>query len=113
MKRITPPSYLIGIPCSITSVSCALGYFCLDVPDELNPEGYCNLKEANKYVRRNLSVKKRTDFKRGQRPLLKDLHFQGKAIVGVMGHFIYLDGETYHSFFYNEEDPVFVIWELK
>ena len=118
MKRIMPsvPDYdLNNLPCSIVAVSCALGY----VPDfteymkKLKSDGYATLNASNRFIRDNLDVKKRTDYKRGQRPLLKDLHLDRRAIVCVYGHLVYLDHETYWSFFENEDDDVVAVWELK
>ena len=61
----------------------------------------------------NLPIKKRINYKRGERPKLKDLHLLGKAIVCVYGHFVYLDHEAYWSFFNNEEDEVVSLWVIR
>ena len=114
MERKLPNSNLYHIPCLITALYCAT-----KSPDNLHgrpvlkPDGYATLTSANKWIRENLPIKKRTDFKRGERPKLKDLHFAGKAVVCVLGHYIYLEQETYWSFFDNENDDVVTIWELK
>lgn len=110
MKRRKPNDTLRGKPCSIVAVSCALGGKAKGKPTL--KDGYATLASANKYIRENLNVKKRTDFKRGQRPKLKDLHLDGKAVVCVLGHFLYLDHEDYWSYFNNENDPVVAMWEL-
>ena len=116
MRRKKPCSYLDGIPCSIVAVSCALGRLPAGInvyESKLREDGYASLKVANRIIRDNLDVIKRTDYKRGERPLLKDLHLDGKAIVCVLGHLIYVDHETYHSLFDNETDEVVTVWKLK
>ncbi len=104
------------LPCSACAVSCALGH----IPEDTNryissikADGYATLDVANKYIRKHLAVKKRTDFRRGLRPKLKNLHYAGRAIVCVYGHFIYLDHEEYWSFFDNTDDEGVSVWMLK
>lgn len=36
-----------------------------------------------------------------------------RAAVCVLGHFIYVNGEDYWSFFNNENDPVVCVWYIK
>ena len=115
MRRITPDSSLQGIPCSIVAVTCAKGSM-PDITDyipKLKSDGWATLNVANKFIRENLDVKKRTDYKRGERPRLRDLHLDGRAVVCVYGHLVYVDHEYYHSFFINEFDDVVAVWELK
>lgn len=113
MHQILPDSRLAGMPCSITAVSCAMGgVFPKDIP-ELREDGYATLASANRYIRKNLDIRKRIDYRRGERPKLKDLHLNGKAIVCVLGHYLYLDGETYYSFFNNENDDVVAVWLIE
>lgn len=115
IDRIVPTEKLAGIPCSILAVLIAKGE-APDVSDyltKLRLDGYASLDTANKFIRDNLNVKKRIDYKRGQRPKLRDLHLDGKAIVCVYGHFVYLDHEAYWSFFENEADDVVSVWILK
>lgn len=116
MKRVEPNKSLYSYPCSITAVSCAKGnnhLYIGNVPEHIGKDGYVTLKDANRYIRDSLHVKKRIDYKRGQRPLLNNLHIDGKAIICVLGHFLYADGETYYSFFDNENDEVVAVWLLK
>jgi hypothetical protein len=111
MLRITPDKSLKDLPCSIVAVSCAVkepkGY------PELRKDGYATLDAANKYIRINLPIKNRIDYKRGHRPKLKDMKFEGRAIVCVYGHFIYVDKDQYWSFFDNDEDEVVNVWNIK
>lgn len=116
MNRIIPPSDLNGLPCSVTAVSCVLGRIPEDTPvylKKLKSDGYATLQTANRFIRDHLPVRKRIDYRRGERPKLRELHLDGKAVVCVYGHLIYVEGETYHSFFYNENDDVVAVWLLK
>lgn len=114
MKRIVPSDKLQGVPCSLVAVACALG---VDTPPaESRPklkDGYASLDEMNKYVRANLAVRKRVNFKRGNRPLLRELKPGTRAVVCVRGHFLYHDGRDYHSFLWNGGDEVVTVWYLK
>ena len=112
MQQILPEHYLENLPCLIVAVTSALG----NRPDEipvLKENGYATLKIANTYIRDSLKVNKRINYYRQNRPRLKDLHIDGRAIVCVLGHFLYLDHEFYYSFFDNEEDDVVSVWVLK
>ena len=112
MIRVNPDESLRNYACSIVAVSCALWRIPSNLP-KLRSDGWATLNVANKFIRENLPVKKRINFRRGERPLLKDLHLDGKAIVCVYGHLIYLDHETYYSFFDNEYDEVVAVWLLE
>lgn len=116
MNRHNPDSHLNGIPCSVVAVSTALGEIpvgTIEYMRNLKADGYASLNVANRYIRDNLKVKRRKDYRRGERPKLKDLHLEGKAVVCVYGHLIYLDHEDYWSFFENEEDDVVALWEIE
>lgn len=110
MKRIEPRAW-DDQPCLIVAVSCAL-----DKRPEDNPiydkSGYATLASANKWIRQHLDVKRRVDYKRGERPKLRELP-ACKAIVCVYGHYLYMNGNTYYSFFENEEDDVVSVWFLQ
>ena len=121
MIQIPPDEKLNNYPCCITAVISALSF---DRAIErvannkswfpkMDPNGYVTLADANRFIRNNLNVVKRIDYKRGERPKLKHLHLDGKAIVCVLGHYLYLDHEDYYSFFDNEEDDVVSVWMLK
>ena len=114
MVREIPNYYLVDDPCLVTALYCATGLF--ESPrgyPELKADGYATLSSANKWIRQNLKIKKRTDYKRGERPKLRDLHLDGQAVVCVLGHYIFVDHEKYWSFFDNEDDDVVAVWELK
>lgn len=111
MIRHTPPDEYKHDPCSIVGIGCATEkhlHFSTSHAD-----GYMTLRDMNKIVRENCTVKKRIDYKRGQRPKLRDLHLDGRALVCVYGHFLYVDREEYWSFFDNEDDEVVAVWLLK
>ena len=111
MIRHTPPKEFERDPCSIVGIGCATGkrlHFSTSHSD-----GYMTLRDMNKIVRENCTVKKRIDYKRGQRPKLRELHLDGRALVCVYGHFLYVDREEYWSFFDNEDDEVVAVWLLK
>ena len=112
MKRIKPSEALRGVPCSLVAVSCALG---VDIPPTgMKLKGtHGTLADMNRYVRMHLPVIRQIKYRRGERPKLKDLHIKGKAIVCVYGHFLYLENETYWSFFKNSDDDVVCVWILE
>ena len=112
MKRVKPSETLRDTPCAMVAVACARNAQKADTDVERQGD-YVSLASMNKYVRRLLRVRRQVKYKRGERPLLKDLHFPGKAVVCVLGHYIYLDGETYYSFFKNSGDEVVSLWELE
>lgn len=113
ITRITPDENLAESPCLVVALSNAAGSIDnLRGFPKLRPDGYATLAAANKWIRENLKIKKRTDYKRGERPKLKDLHLDGRAVVCVLGHYIFLDHEKYWSFFDNEEDEVVAVWEI-
>ena len=114
MKRRIPDETYKELPCILTAVGCAGG----DITNRpfIKADGYCSLADANKYIRSMFNVKKRTDFRRGERPTLKELikgqMITGPTIICVLGHFLYADDDTYWSFFKNGNDDVVTVWEL-
>ena len=107
MLRKSPPAVCDGIPCILAAIGTVKPLSQIEIiPDSINPTGYTRLDAANRLIRKNLSVKKSIEYRRGNRPKLKELHLDGQAIVCVLGHYLYLDRETYHSFFDNENDEV-------
>lgn len=114
MLRKNPPAVCDGIPCILAAIGTVKPLSQIEIiPDSINPTGYTRLDAANRLIRKNLSVKKSIEYRRGNRPKLKELHLDGQAIVCVLGHYLYLDRETYYSFFENENDEVIRIWMLK
>ena len=120
MKRIIPSDIYRGEPCSIVAVGCALGIgdsmglLALDTP-ETHDDGYLSLDGMNRFIRANLAITKVDYFRRFERPALRDWaheHLGQRAVVCVLGHFLYFDGRDYHSFFWNGGDPVVKVWYL-
>lgn len=116
MIQIIPKEHLMNYPCSVVAVASALNLKDKDIeiPDKLKSDGYLTLEEMNKYIRKNLKVKKKEYFKRDERKTLTELfeHNDKKAIVCLLGHYIYVDSMEYYSFFNNDDDPVVCIWWL-
>lgn len=80
---------------------------------KVDNDGYCTLKEINSCIRKNFKVKKYFYFPRDKRRLLKEIAIPGKAIICVYGHYIYVNEDTYYSFFNNDDDPVVAIWFIE
>lgn len=114
IKRRDPAPKFYDAPCSMVAVGTATGSF-PPVPEDLAQDGYLSLAGMNRYCRSQLPVAKAVDFKRGERPSLKEF-LEGntqRAVICVLGHFIYADGKTYWSFLRNAKDPVVKVWYLK
>ena len=120
MKRIIPAEVYRGLPCSIVAVGCALGLSekaalrGLKSP-ELKKGGYLSLKPMNELVRANLAVKKRVDYRRGERPALREWAHDNigqSAVICVLGHYLFFDGRDYYSFLFNGGDEVVAVWYL-
>lgn len=129
MKRITPNDIYQGLPCSVVAVGSALGITDKAIVNgiygdamsgsygpRLKSDGYLSLNGLNGLIRAHLQVKKREDFKRGERPALRDFahsHLGQRAVICVLGHYLYFDGRDYHSFLWNGGDPVVAVWYLE
>lgn len=112
--RRKPSSVFYDCPCSIVAVGCASGKF-PPVPADLTSDGYLSLAGMNRYCREQLSVEKAVTFRRGERPTLKEF-LEGntkRAVICVLGHFLFADGNTYWSFGKNAKDQVVKVWYLK
>lgn len=120
MNRIKPKDKYHGKPCSYVGTGCAYEDifkkdFTAPLPEGLEEDGYLSLDNENKYIRSLLPIKRRTYYKRTERYPLKDFlqNNEEKACVCVYGHFIYVNGHNYYSFFDNLDDPVICIWYIK
>jgi hypothetical protein len=83
---------------------------------KLQSGGYLSLNGLNGLIRAHLAVTKRENYKRGERPALRDwahAHLGQRAVVCVLGHYLYFDGRDYHSFLWNGGDPVVSVWYLE
>lgn len=120
MKRIEPSEVYRGLPCSIVSAGCALGYATLGeisrlVAPGLRSDGYLSLRGMDGLLRANMGVKKAVTFKRGERPVLRDFAHANeghRAVICLLGHFVYFDGHNYYSYFKNGGDEVVKAWFL-
>ena len=119
MARITPNAKYHGLPCSYVAVGCAAEEQRKQIEglaEGLKSNGYLSLNDMNKYIRTILPIKKKEYFKRGERPKLLDIlkTDDKKAVVCLLGHYVYIDGKgNYWSFFKNEYDDVVCIWWIK
>ena len=120
MKRIVPNEIYRELPCSVVAVGCALGIADSETlrglcSSDLHDDGYLSLRSMNALIRANTGVRKQEYFKRGHRPVLRDFaheHLGSKAIICLLGHYVYYDGKDYHSFFWNGGDEVVSVWYL-
>lgn len=121
MKRITPKDFYLDLPCSVVSIGCAaeslygsFNYGKIKAFSEIasRNDNYATLRSVNEQVRKFFKVKKYTYFTRAERRTLKE--FRGiTAIVCVIGHFLFLNGDNYYSYFENENDKVVAVWEIE
>lgn len=119
MKRILPDDVFRKLPCSVVAVGCALKLTDKDAVNglkspKLHEDGYLSLNDMNTLIRANLSVVKRENYRRGERPILRDFchGFGGRAVVCLEGHYIYVEGGNYYSFFLNGDCKVVAVWYL-
>lgn len=115
--RIEPDAKYHGLPCSYVGTGCAyedIRHECFnpDLPDGLKDDGYLTLENANRFIRQFLDVKKKQYYKRSERFTLREFleYNNERCCVCVYGHFIYVNGRDYWSFFENENDMVVCIW---
>ena len=116
--KITPKSIYRDLPCSIVSVGCAVGEAderVLENAKGLKDDGYLTLDDMNRYIRSLLPIQKKEYFRKGERLLLKDFLSGNKrrAVVCLLGHYVYVEGENYYSFFDNDWDEVVCVWWIK
>lgn len=120
MKRIVPGKIYRGLPCSVVALGCALKIGDSEALQRLyspsiHADGYLSLDGMNRLVRANMGVIRRVNYRRGERPCLRDFchRFDGKAVVCVAGHFVYVEDGNYYSFFKNGNDEVICVWEVR
>ena len=118
--RIKPKEKYRGWPCCYVGTGCAFediynDKFRAKLPPGLKKDGWATMDILNRYVRDNLPVKKKVYFKRTERFKLREFLETNteRAGVCVLGHFIYVNGKDYWSFFSNLNDDVVAIWYLE
>ena len=118
--RITPSDKYEDQPCSCVSVGCAFEDtfgkdYHINLPDGVREDGYLTLDNMNAFIRSVLPIKKKVYFKRSERIPLKEFleSNKGRCVVCVLGHFIYVNGDNYWSYFDNEDDDVVCVWWIK
>lgn len=127
MKRITPKDFYLDLPCSVVSIGCASemlrGTFDYDKIRAFSEQAsandnYATLRSVNEQVRKFFNVKKYTYYIREQRKTLNQLaglqNWKNgfNAIVCILGHFIFVNNDSYYSYFNNDNDKVVAVWEL-
>lgn len=121
MKRISPKDFYLDLPCSVVSIGCALetlrGSFDYDKIKAFSEQAsandnYATLRSVNEQVRKFFNVKKYTYYTRAERKTLKECCSGKTAIVCVYGHFVFVNGDSYYSYFDNANDKVVAVWEL-
>lgn len=117
--RIEPQMKYNGLPCSYVSAGCAYEDFYGEefkepILDGLKSDGWSTLDNTNKYIRSLLPVIKKVYYKKSERMLLQDFlkSNEARCIVCVYGHFIYVNGQDYWSFFDNSNDKVVCVWYI-
>lgn len=78
-------------------------------------DGYLRLRDMNQFAREYLPIAKRIDFKKNERPRLKEFlqTNETRCCICVLGHYLYADAQTYWSFFDNDDDKVIAVWYLR
>lgn len=118
--RKEPDKKYLGQPCSVTCVGTAYDHihtwpFTIIKPEGMRYDGYLRLRDMNQFAREYLPIAKRIDFKKNERPRLKDFlqTNETRCCICVLGHYLYADTQTYWSFFDNDDDKVIAVWYLR
>lgn len=117
--RIEPLRKFYCFPCSYVGVGCAYEDIYKEdfkalLPEELKSSGYLSLDDANRFIRKHLKVRKKVYYRRKDRFTLKEFleNNSERCCICVLGHFIYVNGKDYWSYYDNDDDPVVCIWYL-
>lgn len=89
--------------------------FTIIKPEGMRYDGYLRLRDMNQFAREYLPIAKRIDFKKHERPRLKEFlqTNETRCCICVLGHYLYADAQTYWSFFDNDDDKVIAVWYLR
>ena len=79
------------------------------------PDGYLALAKMNTYINMFFKVKKAQQYGSAKRFTLNEFLQTNdkKAILCLLGHYIYVDGKNYFSFFNNLHDKIVKIWYVE
>ena len=120
-------NYLMYQPCSVVALNCALKDMGLgseewldDFATYIQPKenGYVSLNDFHKAIKHFFPNAKKIYFPKKDRETLVENQAQygaftnRKAIVCCLGHYIYVNHNTYYSYFNNDDDLVVAIWFL-
>lgn len=118
--RKEPDKKYLGQPCSVTCVGTAYDHihtwpFTIIKPEGMRYDGYLRLRDMNQFAREYLPIAKRIDFKKNERPRLKEFlqTNETRCCICILGHYLYADAQTYWSFFDNDDDKVIAVWYLR
>ena len=116
-----PSEIYSELPCSVVAVGCALGMATREaviglISPKTHSDGYLSLKGMEALILANMAVDCKVYYKRDRRPTLAEFMKANKgrrAIICLLGHFVYFDGNDYHSYFFNDNDPVVQAWYVE
>lgn len=118
--QIIPNERFNGMPCSMV----ALYYAYKNIYNQriavneiikTRPDGYLALAKMNNYINMFFKVKKAQQYGSAKSFTLKEFLQTNdkKAILCLLGHYIYVDGKNYFSFFNNLYDKIVKIWYVE
>ncbi len=118
---IIPRECYAELPCSVVALGCALGMTDRAaviglISPKMHKDGYLSLKGMEALILAHRAVDCKAYYKGGQRPTLKEFMARNKgrkAIICLLGHFVYFDGNDYYSYFFNDNDDVVQAWFLE
>lgn len=96
--RKEPDKKYLGQPCSVTCVGTAYDHihtwpFTIIKPEGMRYDGYLRLRDMNQFAREYLPIAKRIDFKKHERPRLKEFlqTNETRCCICVLGHYLYVE----------------------
>lgn len=118
--QITPNERFNGKPCSMVALYYAYrNVYKQNISVEeivkARPDGYLALSKMNMYINLLFHVKNAKQYGKNKRFFLKELlqNNDKKLIVCLLGHYIFVDGKNYFSYFCNDYDKVVKVWVLE
>ncbi len=118
--RIQPNERFKNMPCSMVALYYAYKdiykqYIAVDHIIRTRPDGYLALSKMNTYINMFFKIKKTEQYGKTKRFPLGEFLLKNnrKCLICVLGHYIYVDGKDYYSFFNNYGDEVVKIWYVE